>query len=150
MRNKDFLLLQSSCSFFIGFCSSFDSLQNTQILYLFVFILRPFLCRSRCALLSRSFSYVSSVFLKPSAVFVWYCSLIAPAETVLPYLKETTFFRKHVSLFNCSRKRIDLLPKTLVWLHCKSLHQSVLLRLHNAWHLSSGGCHAFLGWHIPP
>ena len=27
--------------------------------------------------------------LKPSAVFVWYCSLIAFAETVLPYLKQT-------------------------------------------------------------
>ena len=53
LRNNDFLLLQSSCSILIGLCSSFDSLQNSQILDLSVFVLQPFLLsNSLCSSLS--------------------------------------------------------------------------------------------------
>ena len=53
LRNNDFLLLQSSCSILIGFCSSFDSLQNSQILDLSVFVPQPFLLsNSLCSSLS--------------------------------------------------------------------------------------------------
>ena len=53
LRNNDFLLLQSSCSFLIGLCSSFDLLQNSQILDLSVFVPQPFLLsNSLCSSLS--------------------------------------------------------------------------------------------------
>ena len=53
LRNKDFLLFPSSCSFLIGLCSSFDSLQNNQILDLSVLVPRFFLLQksSRSSLL---------------------------------------------------------------------------------------------------
>ena len=57
LRNKDFLLLQSSCSFLIGLCRSFDLLENSQILDLSVFVPRPFLWPKSLPLLSWSFSF---------------------------------------------------------------------------------------------
>ena len=88
------------------FCSFFIFTSNSQILDLSIFVQQSFLFQKLLYLFSLG-SFCSSLqFLKLSAVFVWCCSLIAFAETVLPYLKQTTFFRKQVSHFNYSLQRI--------------------------------------------
>ena len=71
-----------------------------------------FFCRSRCAL-SWSFCFSFSIFplffhlqfLKLSAVVIWYCSFNHILLKILQYLKQITFFRKQISLFNCWRQR---------------------------------------------
>ena len=76
LRNKDFLLLQSSCSFFIGFCSSFDLLQNSQILDLFIFVLQPFLLqKSLHSSLLVLFVYVFNLSFLSSSVSEALCCL---------------------------------------------------------------------------
>ena len=73
LRNKDFLLLQYSCSFFIRFCSCFDSLQNSQILTSSSLSRDIFLCKSHCTLLSRVLFV--SLFLISSSVSEALCCL---------------------------------------------------------------------------
>ena len=76
--------------------------KNSQILELSVFVLLHFLLRK---LLRSSFSFLffNHSFLSSSVSKALCCrNLNAFAETDLPCLKQTTFFRKQFSLFSCS------------------------------------------------
>ena len=104
-----FLMLQSSCFFFFHLILQL-LIQSSKILDLSIFVTRLFLLqKSLCSSLSVlvvSLCQLSFQILNLSALFVCYCILIAFAESYLPYLKPTTFFRKQVSLFNylCQRE----------------------------------------------
>ena len=150
MKNKDILLLQSSCSF-----SSTALLILFNLKPLLLHLREVFFCRSHCALLIRSLDsavfHSSCTFSSDSAALLMQNCQILDLSSPSRDLFFCFFFSCLFLLFNCSTPTHSqiLYPRATLgkgsgyFVNHYQYHQSVLRRLCNTWHLTSGGYHAF-------